>query len=94
MTLGVHRIICTKDCPDRLRLTRGYATFVAREHFENTGHACVVSSLNENDLTPVDEQESSDTAKSIAGQSDRDGAETPGRSSRRVALLAGDIGAE
>lgn len=91
MTLGIHRISCTEDCPDRLRLSVGYATYVASTHVEETGHACIVSPLEGTDRTIVDERTASDAARSTAGQSDRSEGVSPGRSSKPATPLAGDI---
>lgn len=91
MTPGIHRISCTEACPDRLRLSVGYATYVASKHVEETGHACIVSPLEGNDRMIVDERKASDAAKSTACQSDRSEGESPGQSSKAATPLAGDI---
>lgn len=84
MMIGTHRISCTEGCPDRLRLMSGNATHVARQHVEETGHACIVTPLEGDERTLVDERTASDAAKSGAGR-DRDEVESAGRTSSQAA---------
>lgn len=81
MTLGTYRISCTEGCLDRLRLMPGSATHVARMHIEETGHACIVTPLEDDGWTLVDGGTSADAAKFVAAGDDRDEVESAGRSS-------------
>lgn len=94
MKIGTHRITCAEDCPDRIRLTVGSATHVARKHVEETGHACVVSPLDGDDRTPVDERKWSAFTISAADESHRDEGESPGRSRTPTAPPARNAGPE
>lgn len=85
MTTGIYRSSCSEGCLDRLRLTRGTATHVARQHLEETGHPCIVTPLDGDERTLVDERPSSDADRTAAGRDDREEVEPAGRSSKEIA---------
>lgn len=93
MTFRTYRISCTEDCLDLLRIMEGCATFVAGQHVEETGHACIVTPLEGGGWTLVDERTSSHASRT-GTQDDPAEVESAGRWSKQATKPVAEKGAE